>query len=264
MGTEADPADRSTSRSDGETTPEDQENLKGRLGERYQEKHHHIRGRGLISSSALGLADGLITNLAFLTGFGGAVGSIDLIRFAGLAAMLAGAVSMFFGGILGSRSELDLFHADSKREAFEIENERDEEVQELKTLYKDKGLTESEAETVVNRVSANKDRFLEDMLVNELHIHRSHLEKPYKVGLVIGFSFLIGALVPLAPYYLEAQKTASVTASVVFSLVFLFVAGAWKGRIVHREIWRSGLETLLIGAFAAAVLFVIGSAFTFV
>jgi hypothetical protein len=46
---------------------------------------------------------------------------------------------MFFGGILGARSELDLFHADARREAFEIENEREEEVQELKTLYRGQG-----------------------------------------------------------------------------------------------------------------------------
>ena len=54
------------------------------------ERHPHIAGRGLISASALGLADGLVTNLAFLTGFG-AVESVGLIRFAGLAAMLEGA-----------------------------------------------------------------------------------------------------------------------------------------------------------------------------
>src|SRR5580658_6159317 len=103
----------------------------GSLGPRYQEKHEHIRGRGLISSSALGLADGLITNLAFLTGFGGAVSDLGLIRIAGVAAMVAGAVSMFFGGILAARSEFDLYRADSKREAYEIENERVEEIAEL-------------------------------------------------------------------------------------------------------------------------------------
>ncbi|MGA2664292.1 MAG: VIT1/CCC1 transporter family protein [Nitrososphaerales archaeon] len=238
--------------------------VKGRAGERYQEKHHHIRGRGLISSSALGLSDGLVTNLAFLTGFAGAVDTVGLIRFAGIAAMLAGTVSMFFGGILGARSELDLFHADARREAFEIENEREEEVQELKTLYRDKGLTEAEAEMVVARVSADKERFLEDMLANELHIHRSHLEKPYKVGLVIGLSFLLGSSVPLVPYYLGTDKTLSAVASVASSLAFLFAAGAWKGRIVDRNALRSGLETLMVGAVAAAILFAIGSASTFV
>jgi len=259
-----DSADPSSQRPDGGGATRGQGPLKGRSGERYQEKHHHIRGRDLISSSALGLADGLVTNLAFLTGLGGAGESLDLVRFAGLAAVVAGSVSMFFGGILGARSELDLFHADSRREAFEIENEREEEIQELKTLYMDKGLTEGEAEMVVTRVSENKERFLEDMLANELHIHKSHLEKPYKVGLVIGLSFLLGALVPLLPYYITTEKTTSVVASVIFSLAFLFGAGAWKGRIVGREIWRSGLETLLVGAVAAAILFAIGTASTFV
>src|SRR5271156_47217 len=106
----------------------------GSLGTRYREKHDHIRGRGLISSSALGLSDGLITNLAFLTGFAAAA-DIGLVRFAGLAAMLAGTVSMFFGGILAARSELDLFRADSSREEYEIKNEREEEIMELKDLY---------------------------------------------------------------------------------------------------------------------------------
>ena len=108
----------------------------------------------------------------------------------------------------------------------------------------DKGLTESEADMVVTRVSANKERFLEDMLANELHIHRSHLEKPYKVGLVIGLSFLLGALVPLLPYYLDdAEVLLGDRFGDLLALVPLR-RRAWKGRIVGREIWRSGLETL--------------------
>ena len=181
-----------------------------------------------------------------------------------MAALLAGSVSMFFGGILAARSELDLFRADSRREAYEIENERDEEKMELKELYMEKGLTPQEAEMVVSRVSANKDRFLEDMLVNELHIHSSHLENPYKLGATIGLSFLLGALVPLLPYYVLAVKENALRGSVLFSLAFLFSAGAWKGSIVGRKLWRSGLETLLIGAVAAAILFVIGTFVGFV
>ncbi len=230
----------------------------------YVERHPHIAGRGLISASALGLADGLVTNLAFLTGFSGAVSSDALIRFAGLAAMLAGTVSMFFGGVLSARSEHDLFKADSAREAYEMEHETDEERLELKWIYMDKGLTEQEADVVVNRLLTNKEKFLEDMLTNELHVHRHNLQSPYKLGAVIGLSFLIGAFVPLAPYYLVSAKSYAVTTSVVLSLVFLFAAGEWKGRIVRRKPLRSGLETLLIGAAAAGILYVIGSAFVFV
>ena len=232
--------------------------------EAYVERHPHIAGRDLISASALGLADGLVTNLAFLTGFSGAVSSDALIRFAGLAAMLAGTVSMFFGGILSARSEHDLFKADSEREAYEMENEADEEKWEMKWIYMDKGLTEQEADMVVARLLTNKDKFLEDMLTNELHVHEHSLPNPYKLGAVIGLSFLLGSFVPLVPYYLLSAKASALEVSVAVSLIFLFVAGEWKGRIVKRKPLRSGLETLLIGAVAAAILFVIGSAFVFV
>jgi len=233
-------------------------------GVRYEEKHAHIMGRGLISSSALGLSDGLITNLAFLTGFSGAVSNIEVVRFAGLAALLAGSVSMFFGGILSARSESDLFEADAAREAYEIENEPDEETWELKSLYKEKGLTDEEAEMVVRKISADKGKFLEDMLANELHVSRTNLEEPYKVGGAVGLSFLVGAAVPLAPYYVASGVGYAVGFSVALSFAFLFAAGAWRGMIVKRRAWRSGLETLLIGAAAAGALYLIGRLFEFV
>jgi vacuolar iron transporter family protein len=231
--------------------------------EAYVERHPHISGRGLISASALGLADGLVTNLAFLTGFSGAVSSDALIRFAGLAAMLAGTVSMFFGGVLSARSEHDLFRADSERESYELERETEEEKLEMKWIYMDKGLTEEEADMVVARLLSNKEKFLEDMLNNELHVHKRNLQSPYKMGAVIGLSFLLGSFVPLAPYYLVAGKSSAAVASVAVSLIFLFAAGEWKGRIVKRKPMRSGLETLLIGAVAAGILYAIGSAFVF-
>ncbi len=230
----------------------------------FLEKHRHIRARGLIASSALGLSDGLITNLAFLTGFAGAVSNLDLIRFAGIASMLAGAVSMLFGGILAARSELDLFKADSKREAFEIDKEPDEERWELKNLYMRKGLTENEADTVVSKITSDKKRWLEDMLIHELHLHRSSLEDPVKVGIVIGLSFLLGAFVPLSPYLVLSAKSTSVIVSVTIALGFLFAAGFWKGLVVSRRAWKSGLETLALGATASAILYVLGTLFEFV
>ena len=102
------------------------------------------------------------------------------------------------------------------------------------------------------------------MLTNELHVHEHNLQNPYKMGAVIGLSFLLGSFVPLAPYLVFSAKSSAIAASVVVSLIFLFAAGEWKGRIVKRKPLRSGLETLLIGAVAAGVLFVIGSAFAFV
>jgi predicted membrane protein (TIGR00267 family) len=228
------------------------------------EIHKHIRGRGLVSSSALGLVDGLVTNLAFLSGFAGGISDLSVIRFAGVAAVLAGAVSMFFGGMLAARSERDLFVADSQREAYEIRHERDEEISELRELYKKKGLSEDEATMVVSRIAEDENKFLEDLLTNELHVHESSLQSPYVLGAVIGLSFLLGAVVPVVPYFLYSAKTLSLYLSVALSLAFLFCAGAWRGRLVQKPMWKSGGETLLIGAVASAVLYAIGSVLGFV
>ncbi|MGO9643428.1 MAG: VIT1/CCC1 transporter family protein [Candidatus Bathyarchaeia archaeon] len=232
--------------------------------ERSEERHAHIRARNLIADSALGLSDGLITNLSFLTGFSGAISNTALIRLAGMAAMLAGSVSMFFGGILAARSQKDLYLADAKREAYEIQHEPEEERRELKTFYRNKGLSNAEAEMVVNKVTSTQEGWLEDLLIHELHIHKGELSNQYKKGGTIGISFLVGALVPLLPYYLFPAKHESLVISLLTSLSFLFVIGAWKGNIVKKNIWRSGIEMLVVGIAGSITLYIIGTILGFI
>lgn len=227
------------------------------------EVHGHIPGRSFIAKAALGVSDGLVTNLAFLSGFAGARSDLGLIRFAGVAAMLAGAISMFFGGILAARSELDLFQADVRREAFEIEEEPEEEKQELREFYLKKGLTSEEASIVVDRVSSDKRKFLEDLMIHELHLSEAALENPYVSGVVIGGAFLVGALVPLGPYILLSTRSDSLLTSLAISLLFLFLVGGWKGRTAGRKVWKGGVETLVVGVAGSAILFLIGAVFGF-
>src|SRR6266511_2637045 len=92
-----------------------------------RERHKHIRARSYIGSSVLGVSDGLVTNLAFLSGLAATALDLGAIRIAGAASMLAGAISMFFAGIIAGRSEYELYQADARREAGELEEEPDEE-----------------------------------------------------------------------------------------------------------------------------------------
>lgn len=178
--------------------------------------------------------------------------------------MLAGAVSMFFGGILSARSERDLFQADSRREAFEIQHEPDEEKRELTGLYVEKGLSTEDARALVNKIAQDKEKWLQEILLQELHLHEGELRDPLQIGIVIGGSFLIGAFIPLTAYLLIGGRNYAILASVAISLLFLFFAGAWKGRIVGKNLLRSGVEMMSIGAAASAILYLIGSALVFV
>ncbi len=228
-----------------------------------REIHKHIRARGYISSSALGVSDGLVTNLAFLSGFTAATSSLQVIRIAGVSSMLAGAISMFFAGIIAGRLEYELYQADAKREAGEIEQEPEEEKQELRDFYIAKGLTREQATGVVERIASNKKRFLEDILMHELHVHQEELPNPVKIGGVMGMSFLVGALIPFGPFLLLPTRIDSLVATGLVSPLCLFSIGAWRGRVVGRKIWRTGLETLLIGVSAAVILYLIGLSFGF-
>jgi len=239
--------------------PQPSRETKGKI----EEKHKHIPARGLISKLALGLTDGVVTNVAFLAGFAGAIQSLQFIRLAGVASMLAGAVAMFFGGLSSARADEDLFREDARRELNEIESEPEEERQELKSFYLGKGLTAEESEIVVRRITKDKKKWLDDLLMHELHLHKEELDNPLKVAGVIGLSFLVGAFVPLCGYLFAMQKSLGIELSVSFSLIFLFLLGGWKGKLAGRKFLRAGLEMFLIGAAASATLFLIGSLLIF-
>ena len=228
------------------------------LKELPREIHKHIRARGYIGSSALGVSDGLVTNLAFLSGFAAATSDLSVIRIAGIASMLAGGISMFFAGILAGRSEYELYQADARREAGEIEEEPEEEMDELRKFYIAKGLSRDQANTLVEQVASDKTKFLEDILMHELHLHRAKLPNPFKVGGVIGSSFLLGALIPLVPFLILPTRIDSLIVAILVSPVFLFAVGSWRGHVVGKKFWKTGLETLGIGLAAALTLYLIG------
>ena len=172
--------------------------------------------------------------------------------------MLAGAISMLFGGVLAGRSEVELYEADVRREESEIETEPEEEKQELREFYVKKGLSTDEAQMVVDKVSTDKKKFLEDLMIHELHLSQASLTNPYWSGLVIGGAFLAGSIIPLGPYLLLIDRAVSLLVSLGFSVLFLFLVGGWKGRIAGHKFWKSGVETLSVGVVASGLLYIIG------
>ena len=84
------------------------------------------------------------------------------------------------------------------------------------------------------------------------------------MGGVIGLSFLVGALIPLAPFLFLQTRIESLIGAALVSPTFLFSVGAWRGRVVGRKFWRTGIETLLIGVSASLILYLIGLRLVFV
>lgn len=227
------------------------------------ETHPHTMFRNTLSNVILGVADGMVVSLAFLTGISLNTGNLKFTILAGVASIAASAISMFFSGILAAHTEIDLYNSDYKRELYEIETEPGEEKQELIELYVKKGLSTSEAKSVVSKIIKDKARWLEDLLLNELHVHKDSLSSPLQAGLSIGIAALIGGLIPLIPYAFFGSLHTAIAVSIIISLASLLVIGSIKGKIAKRNAIISGGEVLLIGILATLVVYGIGKLLIF-
>ena len=223
----------------------------------HGEEWHTPKGRA-IREVVFGTNDGLITTLGFLAGVTGAISDKNTILLAAIAELVAGAFSMASGAYISSKSQIEYFQKEIAREKREIEEDPEHEKQEIWEIYKGRGFSDEEIAILINRITADKNQWLRFMLREELGLGDEAWENPFKVGLTMGGSFLIGSVIPILPYFFLQPGPALVTATIA-SLVFLFCLGAFKTRITKSGWLKSGIEMLAIGTASALVGYLVGS-----
>ena len=224
----------------------------------YEEEKWHSPAGRLVREVVFGLNDGVVSTIGFLFGVAGALPRHEMVLIAGLTEVLAGAVSMFFGGYLSTKSQQEFFGHEIAREKREIEEMPDHERDEIRRIYRAKGFSdESELDLVVKRITADKRIWLKCMMEEELGLILEHMDPPIKVGAVIGASFLAGGFIPLISFvFLEGSP--ALTTSLLFTSAALFVLGGIKTVLTRRPWIRSGFEAFLIGMLAAGAGYLIG------
>jgi VIT1/CCC1 family predicted Fe2+/Mn2+ transporter len=206
----------------------------------------------------LGGSDGAIESVAMTAALNGAGVAFGTILIAGFAFAIAGALSMFFSSYLSRKSELESMRIDMEREKMEIETEPEEERAELEELLKTEGYGQKEVDVIMGRLVKNKEMWLREQLRRELRVHTEEFASdPFAKPASAGLSFFLLALLALAPYGLVGGKLPALTLSVVFSLVALFVLSS---RVFIPKHFNpiAGLESALVGAGAAGLLFAAG------
>jgi predicted membrane protein (TIGR00267 family) len=106
-------------------------------------------------------------------------------------------------------------------------------------------------------ITSNKEVWLQIMMAEELKLVPQDKEGPSKSALIVGFSSLLGSIIPLIPYFFIGIESA-VLLSFAVSAVFLFAIGAYKAKLTIGNPWKSGIEMLLIGSAAAVAGYLIG------
>lgn len=199
-----------------------------------------------------GAVDGGITTLAIVAGVAGAGLPSQVVIALGLANVLADGFSMAVSSYLGSRTELERLEQLRDMEHRHIRNFRKGEIDELTYILERKGLQGPQLADAIRVISANKDLWIDLMLVEEHGV--SPIEsRPISAAWYTFVAFVLCGAVPLIPFLLNWENTFLIT--VLATLLLFLIIGAVKSRWSRKSLWHSALETMSIGAFAAAIAF---------
>jgi predicted membrane protein (TIGR00267 family) len=220
-------------------------------------QEHHLKSSDLLRDIVIGMSDGLTVPFALAAGLSGAVNNTNIIVVAGLAEIAAGSIAMGLGGYLAGKTEQDHYAAELKREYEEIETKRDIEIAEVKQVFAEWGLSENVQTTATNEIIKDKDKWVQFMMKHELHLDQPESKRATKSAFNIGFSYVIGGLVPLMPYFFVEDSMYGFKISVAITLCCLFIFGYFKSKITGVSPTIGGFKVMLIGAAAAGAAFII-------
>jgi vacuolar iron transporter family protein len=248
-----------------ELIPEESAHARGVDSDGAEESWH---GGGVesIRNVIYGVNDGLTATLGVLAGVGGATVDPHVVLVGGLAAMTASSVSMAGGAYLATKSQREIYEEQLAREAAEIEAMPELEREELKGIYRAKGLTESEAETIVSRITKDKTIWLETQAREELGLDAGQFENPTREAVVAGVATLFGGAVPVIGYLFGRTIAGPhpLTALVITALLCvtcLFLIGAARTFFTGKNALRSGLEMMVVGSVVALITYGVGYVF---
>lgn len=229
----------------------------GRPAERHGHVHRDVTG-GWLRPAVFGAMDGLVSNLALITGVAGGSVSSTTIVLTGLAGLAAGAFSMAAGEYTSVASQRELVLAELDVERRELRRHPQDELRELSELYASRGVDPELAAEVSKQLMRDPEQALEIHAREELGVDPGDLPSPAVAALSSFGSFAVGALLPVVPYLLGAT---TLWPAVLLALAGLFACGAAVARVTARSWWFSGLRQLLLGGAAAAVTYGLGALF---
>ncbi|NOX22079.1 MAG: rubrerythrin family protein [Actinobacteria bacterium] len=225
---------------------------------RLEGRHSAIGGNAL-RAAVLGANDGLVSNLALVMGIAGATSDRTTVLLAGLAGLLAGAISMALGEWISVQSSRELYERQIATEQSEIEEFPEEEAAELALIYQAKGVPAEQAAALAAAVMADPVKALDTLSREELGIDPDDLGgSPWEAAISSFFLFALGAILPVLPYFFTSGATV-IAASLLLSGIGLLALGAAISLITGKSTIRSAVRQAAFGIAAAGVTYAIGS-----
>ncbi len=220
------------------------------------EPWHSTESGGFLRNVIYGFNDGLTANFGLVAGVIGASVDSGIVMITGLAGMIADALSMGASGYLAAKSEREVYAYEIAMEREELQLMPEVEQEELALLYEAKGIDEQRARLMASDIMRDPERALKEKVREELGIGKAH-STPFREGWVTGLATAVGAIIPVAPFFVFEGRTA-IAVSFSSAMVSHFVVGAARSFFTGRGVMRSGFDMFAVGLGVAFVGYVVG------
>jgi vacuolar iron transporter family protein len=221
----------------------------------------HFTASAAVRDIVIGMSDGLTVPFALAAGLTAAAAAIgrgtSIIVTAGFAEIAAGSIAMGLGGYLAAQTDSEHYASELQREYRETVELPDVETEEVAKVFREYGLTPEQLAPVVSAITANQKKWVDFMMRFELGLEEPDPARAGRSAATIAASYIVGGLIPLAPYIVLSGVTTALWVSVGVTILALFFFGSIKGHYTGVKPWRGGLQTVLVGGLAAAAAFVI-------
>jgi vacuolar iron transporter family protein len=224
---------------------------------RHLERHRTDR-IGWLRAAVLGANDGIVSTASLVLGVAAAGASSKSILLAGVAGLVAGAMSMAAGEYVSVSSQADTERADIGRERQELATASQAEHKELTSIYVKRGLDDELASQVATQLMAHDA--LGAHMRDELGISETMTARPVQAALASAATFAVGAALPLLTVLL-APASAALWAVAISSLLFLAVLGSLAGRAGGASVITAAARVTFWGALAMALTAGVGALF---
>lgn len=232
--------------------------------EKYHQPQSSLvrRFQDYLGEFVYGGIDGSVTTFAVVAGSVGAGLDTAVIIILGFANLIADGFAMSVGAFLSTKSEIQNYEKHKKIEYWEVDNLPEKERAEIREIYEAKGFEGELLEQVVEVICADRDRWVDVMMKEELEM-QEETKSPFAMGAVTFVSFILVGLIPLLVYVYDYASDGLKLDLFAWSCVMtggaFVLIGYLKARVTENNILRSIAETLFLGAAAAVLSYIVGN-----
>ena len=214
--------------------------------------------KNVIRDLVFGMEDGLVSNLGLVLGVYVGGGDTYAILLAGLASMFAGAFSMSAGSYLSAKSQREVYEHEIATIKTQLKEKPKKCLSEMKKILHQEGFDADEVKVMLHHFSEhNRSTFMINYIQKKLGLSEDRFELPFKNALTMFFSFSLGSVFPIIPFFFLSNSKAAIL-SVTLTIIVLFLVGLIKTKYTKLNWFKSGIEIVIIGIGAGVLGYLVG------